>query len=172
MEKQNKDTQVGPGRCRRISSARSRSERSDSGRGGRSGNEPRVRLRRRDQIATEFGLVSVSRVDGTDGLKDDSVRRRTAVAVVGLTGVRAQVAERDAPDEERIVAELLVALRGERKHPLASPPRDGRPWPADGVAVDDARIAQHHHRQTLIGNDVRSARSGRIFFWFCFWLVL
>lgn len=168
QEMKRKDTKTGPCWRRTVTTLRrARSERSDSSR-GRGGNEPGIRLRRRDQVPAELDLLRVRGVNRSNGLKDDSVRGRTAVAVVGLTGVRAQVAERDAPDEQREVSELFVALRREREHPLASPPRHGRPGPAHGVAVDDARVTQHHDRHALIGNDVRSARSGRIFFFIRF----
>lgn len=101
----------------------------------------------RKKIAAEFNLIGVNRVDWTDSLENDGVRRRTAIAVVGLTGVRAKIAEGNASDQQGIVAELFVALGGERKHSLTAPPRHRRPRPADSVTVDNDRAAQHHNSQ-------------------------
>ena len=104
-------------------------------------------MRRRKKIAAEFNLIGINRIDWADSLKNDRVGRRTAVAVVGLTGVRAKIAEGNTTDQERIVAELFVAFRRERKHSLTAPPCHRRPRPADSVTVDNNRTAQNHNSQ-------------------------
>ena len=63
------------------------------------------------QVSLELDFIGFDRVDGSDSLEDDSERRRTTVAIVSLTSVRAQVAEGDTTDKKGVVAELFVAFR-------------------------------------------------------------
>lgn len=81
-------------------------------------------MRRRDEVAAELDLFGINRIDRPDSLQDDSVRRGTTIAVVGLASIRSQIAERDAAHQQGIVAELLVAFGRERKHAFATPPSD------------------------------------------------
>lgn len=86
----------------------------------------------------------------------------TAIAVVRLTGIRTQIAEGDTSDQQRIIAELFVAFRRERKHALTAPPCHRWPRPAVSVTVDNDRRAQRHDCHTLKGHNIRSANS-RVF---------
>ena len=114
-------------------------------------------LRCWDQVALELDFISFNRIDWPNGLQNDSVRGRTTIAVVSLTGVRTQITERHSTHKKGIISELFVAFRWEWKHSFTTPPSHWRSWPADGVTMNNNRPTQHHNCHGLVADDISTA---------------